>query len=164
MPVAVQARAPATAAFTAPWVKRATPDGGCRVVEQRGLGKRHGTRYRHFMEIYLPALMLLSGSAFIHSRSNVPELRPSSEGADLFWRLLGKLAFFLWIGMLIWGVYMRPLHHVALGFGLSLLFNVFLIIRGPKPFWPALSMLMGVLGVGLSVYLILGPGAELGAG
>jgi hypothetical protein len=116
------------------------------------------------MEIYLPTLMLLSGSAFIHSRSNVPELRPGSEGADLFWRLVAKLAFFLWIGMLIWGVYMRPLHHVAVGFGLSLLFNVFLVFRGPKPFWPGLSMIMGVLGIGLSVYLILGPGAAAGAG
>lgn len=107
------------------------------------------------MEIYLPALLLLSGCAFIHSRANVPELRPSSDSADMFWRLLAKLTFFLWLGMLVWGVYMQPLKNVVVGFLLCLVFNLFLAFRGPKPFWPGLSMGLGVLGAGLSLYILL---------
>ncbi len=109
------------------------------------------------MELYIPALILLSGCSFLNARANVPELRPHSEGADAFWKILAKLAFFFWLGMLVWGVYMQPLKNVIVGFLLSLLFNVFLIFRGPKPFWPGLSMGLGLLGVGTSLYLLLMP-------
>ncbi|MDB5369842.1 MAG: Multidrug transporter permease [Roseomonas sp.] len=108
------------------------------------------------MDTFLPALLLLSGASFIHSRSNVPELRPGSEGADLAWKWLSQLAFFLWVGLLIWGCFMRPWTTVAVGLGLSLLFNVFLAIRGPRPVWPGLSMAMGAAGIGLGVFTLLG--------
>ncbi|EFH12853.1 multidrug DMT transporter permease [Pseudoroseomonas cervicalis] len=107
------------------------------------------------METYLPALILLSGGAFIHSRSNVPELRPASEAADTAWKLLAKLAFFLWIGLLVWGLYNLPLPSLGIAFILSLAFNVLLAMRGPKSIWPGLSMVMCVLGVALGVYTVL---------
>ncbi|MFC7608834.1 hypothetical protein [Teichococcus aestuarii] len=40
------------------------------------------------MDTFIPALLLLSGGAFIHTRSNVPELRPASDAADTIWKLL----------------------------------------------------------------------------
>jgi hypothetical protein len=107
------------------------------------------------MDLYLPAMLLLSGGAFIHSRSTVPELRPASEAADTVWKLLAKLAFFLWIGLLVWGAYQRPLMAVVMAFVLSLLFNVLLASRGPRPVWPGLSMVLSALGVGFGVYTIL---------
>lgn len=45
---------------------------------------------------------------------------------------------------------------MALGFGLSLLFNVLLASRGPRPVWPGLSMAMSALGLALGVYTVLG--------
>lgn len=107
------------------------------------------------MDTFLPALMLLSGGAFINTRSNVPELRPASEAADTAWKLLARLAFYLWIGLLLWGAYQRPLLVVLLGFGLSLAFNVLLVTRGPKAVWPGLSMALCALGVALGVYTVL---------
>lgn len=108
------------------------------------------------MDTFIPALLLLSGGAFIHTRSNVPELRPASDRADTIWRLLAKLAFFLWLGLLAWGIYMRPLTEVALGFGLSLLFNLLLASRGPRSIWPGLSMGFCAAGLALGVYTVLG--------
>lgn len=126
-----------------------------RAVTRLPLGNPGGPSYRRGMDLFIPALILLSGGAFIHSRSNVPELRPASDGADTAWQLLSKLAFFLWIGLLVWGIYMRPLLTVGLGFALSLLFNVLVAMRGPRPFWPGLSMLLSVLGLALGTYTVL---------
>jgi hypothetical protein len=47
---------------------------------------------------------------------------------------------------------MEPL----LGFATSLLFNLVLAIRGPRPAWPGLSMVMAVAGIALGVYRLLG--------
>jgi hypothetical protein len=107
------------------------------------------------MDTFLPALMLLSGASFIHARSNVPELRPQSDGADAAWSWLSRFALLLWLGLLVWGALMRPWTDVALGIGLSLLFNLLLALRGPRPVWPGLSMVMGVLGIGLGAYRLL---------
>ncbi|MCQ4162519.1 multidrug DMT transporter permease [Roseomonas sp. GC11] len=100
-------------------------------------------------------MMLLSGGAFINTRSNVPELRPASDAADLAWRLLAKFAFYLWLGLLVWGIYQRPLLQVGLAFGLSLAINLMLATHGPRAIWPGLSMLMCVGGVALGVYTVL---------
>jgi hypothetical protein len=107
------------------------------------------------MDTYLATLLLLSGASFIHARSNVPELRPGSQGADLAWKWLSQLSFFLWIGLLLWGIYHRPLLTVGFGLGLSLVFNIFLAIRGPRPIWPGLSMGFGVAGIGLGIFTLL---------
>ena len=107
------------------------------------------------MDPYVPALMLLSAASFIHSRSNVPELRPESEAADTAWKYLSMLAFWLWLGLLVWGAMMRPWTDVALGFALSLAFNLLLALRGPRPVWPGLSMVSAVLGIGAAGYLLL---------
>ncbi|MFC3126424.1 multidrug DMT transporter permease [Pseudoroseomonas globiformis] len=108
------------------------------------------------MDLYLPAMMLLSGGAFIHNRSTVPELRPASEAADTVWKLLARFAFFLWLGLLVWGIYQRPLMAVLVAFILSLALNVVIASRGARPFWPGLSMGMSAIGAGLAIYLLLG--------
>jgi hypothetical protein len=50
---------------------------------------------------------------------------------------------------------MRPWTDVALGFVLSLVFNLLLALRGPRPVWPGLSMVSAVLGIGAAGYLLL---------
>jgi hypothetical protein len=107
------------------------------------------------MDLYIPALMLLSGGAFIHSRSNVPELRPASEAADFAWKLLARLAFFLWLGLLVWGMFRLPWTMVLAGFAVSLIFNIVLALPGPRPIWPGLSMAMAAAGLALGIYTVL---------
>lgn len=108
------------------------------------------------MDTYLPALMLLSGASFLHTRSNVPELRPTSDAADTAWKFLSQFSFLFWIGLLAWGFWMRPWLEPVMGLVTSLLFNLVLAIRGPRPAWPGLSMAMGVVGIGLGAYRLLG--------
>ncbi|RKK04247.1 multidrug DMT transporter permease [Pseudoroseomonas wenyumeiae] len=108
------------------------------------------------MDTYVPALMLLSGASFLNSRSNVPELRPASEAADTAWKLLAQFSFLFWLGLLIWGAVMRPWFEPVLGFATSLLFNLVLAVRGPRPTWPGLSMIMAVAGIALGAYRLLG--------
>ncbi len=107
------------------------------------------------MDPFLPALMLLSAASFIHSRSNVPELRPASETSDTVWKYLSLLALWLWVGLLVWGAVMRPWTEVAIGFILSLAFNLLLALRGPRPAWPGLSMVSAVLGISATLYTLL---------
>jgi hypothetical protein len=107
------------------------------------------------MDTYIPALMLLSGASFLHSRSSVPELRPASDAADTVWKFLAQFSFLFWLGLLVWGGFMRPWTEVALGIGISLVFNLLFALRGPRPVWPGLSMAMGVAGIGLGTYRLL---------
>jgi hypothetical protein len=100
-------------------------------------------------------MLLVSGAAFIQSKSGAPELRPESMLADAVWQLLGKACFGAWLGLIIWGAlklhWSQPLGGVA---G-SLAFNAFLARMGPRPFWPGLSMLCGVVGLALTFLAVV---------
>ncbi|MDJ0387373.1 multidrug DMT transporter permease [Roseomonas sp. E05] len=107
------------------------------------------------MDLYLPALMLLSGAAAIHSRAGIPELRPASDATEAVWKLLAKLAFLAWLGLLAWGWFFRSWQEAALGLGLSLLVSVLLAAIGPRPGWWAFSLAMAVAGLALGILLVL---------
>lgn len=106
------------------------------------------------MSPYFIAMLLLSGAAFIQSKSGAPELRPASRTANLAWRLLGKLCFAVWLALIVWGAlkmhWSQPLAAVV---G-SLAFNAFLARLGPRPYWPGLSMLCGVAGLILATFSV----------
>ncbi|MBR0654826.1 multidrug DMT transporter permease [Plastoroseomonas arctica] len=106
------------------------------------------------MSPYFFAVLLLSGAAFIQSKSSAPELRPESPLANTAWRLLGKACFVAWLALIIWGAlrlhWSQPLAAVV---G-SLAFNAFLARLGPRPFWPGLSMLCGVAGLALAGFTV----------
>jgi hypothetical protein len=106
------------------------------------------------MDLYVIAVLALSVGSFIHSRSSVPELRPSSEAANTIWSLLSKLAFLGWIAMLVWGFWTLVWSLPASALLGSLAVNALLAMRGPKPFWPGLSMLMSAIGLALSVWVV----------
>ncbi|HEV7265382.1 MAG TPA: multidrug DMT transporter permease [Falsiroseomonas sp.] len=104
------------------------------------------------MSAALLATLLLSVSAFIHTRSADPRMRPENAYADLFWRGLAFTALVVW-GALIARIFYTT--HWANGlaalFG-SFALNWYFAFRGPRPAWPGLSMLFGVVGLGLAAW------------
>ncbi|HWX51473.1 MAG TPA: multidrug DMT transporter permease [Roseomonas sp.] len=107
------------------------------------------------MDPYFPALMLLSGAATLHSRAGVPELRPSSDTAETVWKILARLAFLGWLGLLVWSWFSRPGQDLAFGIGLSLLASAALAATGPRPGWWRISLAMAVAGLALTALLVL---------
>lgn len=108
------------------------------------------------MSLYFLAMLLLSGAAFIQSKSDAPELRPESQASDRVWRLLGKACFAAWLALIVWGALTLHWSQPLAGVVGSLGFNIFLARLGPRPFWPGLSMLCGVAGLALTGFMLLG--------
>jgi len=108
------------------------------------------------VQLYFLALLLLSGGAFIHTQSTVPELRPANDAADEAWRWLARAALLAWVVMLAWGFWRLHWSQPVSALLGSLAVNAFLGWRGPRPAWPGLSMAMCGLGLLLSGYLVLG--------
>jgi hypothetical protein len=108
------------------------------------------------MQPYVLTVMLLSAAAFIHRMSAVPELRPAGAAADHAWRVLGKACFLAWVGMLAWGAVYAGLLLTLAAFVLSLGVNALIAMGGPRPFWPALSALSGLGGLGIAAAIVLG--------
>jgi hypothetical protein len=106
------------------------------------------------MSYYFFAMLLLSGAAFIQSKSDAPELRPASALANRAWRLLGKACFAAWLALIIWGAMKLHWSQPLSGVIGSLAFNAFLARLGPRPFWPGLSMLCGVAGLALTAFML----------
>lgn len=105
------------------------------------------------MSAALLAALLLSVAAYVHTRSADPRMRPENPIADLVWKALSYASLIMW-GALIVRLYTQG--HWAnataalLGsFGLNWYIGHY---RGPKPTWPGLSMLFGVVGLGLAFY------------
>ncbi len=107
------------------------------------------------MQPYVLSVMLLSGAAFIHGRSAVPELRPANAAADRTWKLLGKAAFLTWLGMLAWGVAQFGVWQPLAAFLGSLALNGLIARRGPRRAWPGLSMLFAFAGLSLAAMTVL---------
>lgn len=108
------------------------------------------------MDIYFVTVVVLSVGAFIHSRCSVPELRPASEASSMAWRYLARLAFLAWLGMLAWGLWAKPWTLPLAAVMGSLAANALIASRGPRPFWPGLSMLFCAAGLGLAAWQLLG--------
>lgn len=107
------------------------------------------------MSAFFVAALLLSVAAYIHTRSADPMMRPENAYADLAWRGLSYLALAAWAVLILRGFYDR---HWA--DGLAALLGSFAVNwwfghRGPRPTWPLLSMLFGVVGLGLAAYSLL---------
>jgi len=108
------------------------------------------------MQPYLFTVMLLSGAAFIHGKSEAPEFRPANGAANRTWTLLGKAAFSAWLCMVVWGGFHGgPWYAVAAVIG-SVAMNAVIAKRGPRAAWPGVSMLFAVAGLGLAAAMVFG--------
>jgi hypothetical protein len=105
------------------------------------------------MSATLLAALLCSVAAYIHTRSPDPRMRPENALADMAWRVLSMAALVAW-GALIAKLYVSGqwANGTAALLGSFALNWYFGHYRGPKPAWPGLSMLFGVVGLTLAVW------------
>jgi hypothetical protein len=108
------------------------------------------------MQAALLGALLLSVAAYIHTRSNHPAMRPDNAAMDMLWRVLSFTALVAW-GALIARLYMQGqwANGTAALLGSFALNWYFGHYRGPRPTWPGLSMLFGVVGLGLAGWSFL---------
>ncbi len=108
------------------------------------------------MSASLIAALLLSVAAYIHTRSPTPEMRPESPAVDLVWRGLSFLALAVWGVLIARGFYTRHLADAMAALLGSFALNWYIgHYRGPRPTWPLLSILFGVIGLGMAAYSFL---------
>jgi len=108
------------------------------------------------MTLYFVAMVLLSGGAFIQSKSGAPEMRPADRNASLAWRWLGKISLWSWVFLLGWGFWMLHWSQPLAALLFSLAANAFIAMRGPRAAWPLLSMLFCGAGLLAGTILVLG--------
>lgn len=104
------------------------------------------------MSASLIATLLLSVAAFIHTRSADPAMRPENPLADHFWRALAFVALVTWGALIARAFYTRHWSEALAALLGSFALNWYIGHRGPRPTWPGLSMLFGVVGLGLAVW------------
>jgi uncharacterized RDD family membrane protein YckC len=107
------------------------------------------------MSAALIAALLLSVSAYIHTRSADPSRRPAHPLADHGWRALAFVALVAW-GAMVAKLFMQDgwANGLAALLG-SFALNWYFGHRGPRPTWPGLSMLFGAVGLALATYAII---------
>jgi hypothetical protein len=111
--------------------------------------------YLRAMSAFFLSALLLSVAAYIHTRSEDPVMRPAHPIADLFWRGLSYLALAVWALMILRGFYTKHWADALAALLGSFAVNWWFGHRGPKPTWPGISMMFGVVGLGLAAYSYL---------
>ena len=107
------------------------------------------------MSASLIAALLLSVAAYIHTRSTDPAMRPASPLADLFWRGLSFVALIAWGALIVRGFARAHWADATAALLGSFALNWYIGHRGPRPTWPGLSMLFGMVGLGLAAWALL---------
>lgn len=99
------------------------------------------------MSTYFIAMVLLSAGSFIHTRSEAPEMRPASAGADMLWRWAAKISFAMWLALIGWGFayfhWSQPVAAVLASLGA----NGLIAHRGPMRTWPGISLIFCIAGL-----------------
>jgi hypothetical protein len=108
------------------------------------------------MTTYFLAMMLLSGGAFIHSKSGAPEMRPASAASDMVWRILGRVSLWAWFGLIVLGFVRFHWSQPVAAVLASLAVNALIAARGPRRTWPMLSYLFCTLGLAAGAMVVLG--------
>ncbi len=83
-------------------------------------------------------------------------MRPASAASDMVWGLLAKAAFWMWLGLIVYGfLYFHWSQPVAAVLA-SLAVNVLIAMRGPQRTWPGLSILFCAVGLAAATVVVLG--------
>lgn len=106
------------------------------------------------MNLYFVALVLLGIAGFIENRSTTPGLRPSEPKADRAFRLLGRSAFAVWLGLLAWGFVRYPWWQPVSAAVGSLAANALVLRAGARPWWPGLSMGLALAGLAAASWVL----------
>jgi hypothetical protein len=104
------------------------------------------------MSAFFLATLMLSVAAFIHTRSAHPSMRPENAAADQGWRVLSFAALVTWGALVVWGFTARVWSEALAALLGSFALNALFLYRGPRPAWPAVSMLFGVTGLALAAW------------
>ncbi len=104
------------------------------------------------MSAFFLATLMLSVAAFIHTQSAHPAMRPENAVADQGWRVLSFLSLLTWGALVVWGFSTRVWSEALAALIGSFALNALFLYRGPRPAWPAVSMLFGVTGLALAAY------------
>ncbi|MEI6158350.1 MAG: hypothetical protein WCP77_00840 [Roseococcus sp.] len=102
------------------------------------------------MDIYFLALVALSIAGMIEARCSTPGLRPEYEPADRAFRWLGRSAFFMWLGLLGFGLWQFAWWQPLAGLVGSLAANALVLQYGVRPYWPGVAMGLALLGLGMA--------------
>lgn len=107
------------------------------------------------MSTYFLAMMLLSAGSFIRSKSAAPDMRPASTVADTAWSVVAKLAFWMWLGLIIWGFVKYHWSQPVAAVMASLAGNALIGMRGPMRTWPGLSLIFCAAGLLSGLVIVL---------
>jgi hypothetical protein len=108
------------------------------------------------MKVFILAALLCSVASYLHTLSRDPSMRPENPVMDLAWRGIALAALVGWGAMVVRGfVQFHWTDGLAALLGSIALNWYFGHYRGPKPTWPGLSMLFGVVGLGLAGWSLL---------
>jgi hypothetical protein len=102
------------------------------------------------MNLYFLAMLCLGMAGMIENRCSTPGLRPEYAPADRAFGLLGRFSFSMWVALIIFGFWkLHWLQPVAAIVG-SLAANTLLVANGARTWWPAASMGLALLGLGMT--------------
>ena len=107
------------------------------------------------MPAHILAAVMLSVAAYIHTMSADPMRRPANVIVDLFWRVLSFVALCTWALLVLHTFFERSWTDGAAALFGSFAVNWWFGHRGPKPAWPLVSILFGIVGLGLAVFSFL---------
>ena len=108
------------------------------------------------MRMYFPALLALAVAAMIEARCDQPGLRPASAVGDRLFRVLGRGAFVLWLGLLGWGFWQLRWWVPLGGLVGSLAANALVLRAGVMRSWPGLSQVLAIAGAAMALAVVLG--------
>ncbi|MCS6892384.1 MAG: multidrug DMT transporter permease [Rhodovarius sp.] len=107
------------------------------------------------MGLYFLAMVVLSVAAVIEARCSTPGLRPADPAADRAFRLLGRSAFAVWLGLIVWGFFVHPWWQPVAAVIGSLAANAMVVQMGGHPWWPGISMGLALLGLMLASFALV---------
>ncbi len=106
------------------------------------------------MLLYFLAMVTLSIAAVIEARCSTEALRPPHPPADRAFRILGRSAFAVWLGLIVWGFFVFPWWQPVAGVLGSFAANAAVVQVGAHPFWPGVSMGLALLGLLLASFAL----------
>lgn len=102
------------------------------------------------MNLYFLAMLFLGVAGMIQNRCNIPEMRPEYPPADRAFSLLGLFSFIMWLALIVFGFWKLHWSEPVVAIVGSLCANALVARQGARTWWPAASMALALLGLGMA--------------